>query len=103
MQRMEFEAPTMRRLAAVIVGSMFWCVSLAGAQEPTAAPLFPNSPPVLVLPPSLAAASAGQTAGQPSWLVERRACEGCPPRSVGKAFFQTTVVNVFYGIANLVR
>ena len=32
-----------------------------------------------------------------------RVCAGCPPRSVGRALWQTTVVNVFYGIANLVR
>ena len=51
----------------------------------------------------VAAASAAQTPDQPSWIVERRACEGCPPRSVGRALFQTTVVNVMYGLANLVR
>jgi hypothetical protein len=37
------------------------------------------------------------------WTVERRACEGCPPRSVGHAFLDTTIVNVFYEIANLAR
>src|SRR4029077_410175 len=48
-------------------------------------------------------------AGQPpradpsSWAAERRACEGCPRRSVGSAFLDTTVINVFYGGANLVR
>ena len=43
--------------------------------------------------------------GQPpsDWLVERRACEGCPPRSVGRALLQTTMINVFYGAANLIR
>jgi hypothetical protein len=82
---------------------MFLGVSLAGAQEPPA-PLFPaKDPPVLFHPSSFSAPADGQTPGQPSWLTERRACEGCPPRSVGKALFQTTVVNVFYGIANLVR
>ena len=35
--------------------------------------------------------------------TERRACDGCPPRSVGRAFFDTTIVNVFYEIANLAR
>jgi hypothetical protein len=38
-----------------------------------------------------------------SWVAERRACPGCPPRSVGKALFQTTMVNVAYELANLIR
>ena len=41
---------------------------------------------------------------QPAWWVaERRACEGCPRRSVGRALFQTTMINVFYEAANLIR
>ena len=40
---------------------------------------------------------------QEPWLAEGRACEGCPPRRVGKAFLQTTYVNVFYELANLAR
>ena len=47
-------------------------------------------------------AAAQQSASAPA-AGERRACEGCPPRSVGKALFQTTIVNVFYEVANLVR
>ena len=39
----------------------------------------------------------------PWWVAERRACEGCPPRSVGRALFQTTMINVFYEMANLIR
>ena len=35
--------------------------------------------------------------------ASERLCAGCPPRSVGRALWQTTVINVFYGIANLVR
>jgi len=46
---------------------------------------------------------ADQPSGQPSWAAERRACEGCPRRSVGHAFIDVTVINVFYGLANLVR
>jgi len=38
-----------------------------------------------------------------SWAAEHRACEGCPPRRVGHAFLDTTVINVFYGAANLIR
>ena len=44
-----------------------------------------------------------ETQNQPAWVAERRACEGCPRRSVGRALLQTTVVNVFYELANLGR
>ena len=48
--------------------------------------------------------SDGDTGQQPfDWVAERRACEGCPPRSVGRALFQTTIINVFYEAANLIR
>src|SRR5215204_7335264 len=52
---------------------------------------------------TIAKPSDTQPADQPSWIAERRACPGCPPRSVGKALFQTTMVNVVYELANLVR
>jgi len=39
----------------------------------------------------------------PDPYAAARPCAGCPPRSVGRSFLQVTVVNVFYGIANLVR
>lgn len=35
--------------------------------------------------------------------AKERVCAGCPPRSVGRALWQTTAVNVVYGLANLVR
>lgn len=35
--------------------------------------------------------------------ASERTCAACPPRSVGRALWQTTVINVFYGMANLVR
>ena len=31
------------------------------------------------------------------------ACDGCPHRSVGRAFLDTTLINVVYGLANLAR
>ena len=31
------------------------------------------------------------------------ACDGCPKRSVGRAFLDTTLINVVYGLANLAR
>jgi hypothetical protein len=34
------------------------------------------------------------SADQPSGIAERRACPACPPRSVGKALFQTTIGEV---------
>ncbi|HET9703791.1 MAG TPA: DUF3943 domain-containing protein [Vicinamibacterales bacterium] len=37
------------------------------------------------------------------WQAERRACEGCPRRGVGRALLQTTLINVLYETANLVR
>ena len=36
-------------------------------------------------------------------IEEPRACDGCPLRSVGKAIWQTTAINIIYGLANLVR
>ena len=49
---------------------------------------------------------AGQGPGPanpPAWFVERRACDGCPRRSVGRAFVDSTAVNVLYELANLAR
>jgi hypothetical protein len=43
----------------------------------------------------------GQAPGDP--VPGRRACDGCPPRSVGRSLFQTTMINVFYEAANLIR
>ena len=37
------------------------------------------------------------------WQAEHRACEGCPRRSVGRALLQTTLINVVYEMANLIR
>ena len=106
MQSIEIEPLKMRRVALVMLGSMLWGASLCAAQGTHEAPS-PDaiSPPTMLADqtPLFAAASVAQTPGEPTLIVERRACEGCPPRSVGKAVFQTTVVNVAYGLANLVR
>lgn len=37
------------------------------------------------------------------WASERRACDGCPRRSVGRALWQTTFINIIYEAANLIR
>jgi hypothetical protein len=96
--------------------ALLGCATIVGAQTAPEAPADGGPPPSLAtLPTEQGAASVAavaepadpaegaQTPGQPSWIAEGRACEGCPPRSVGKAIWQTTVVNVFYGVANLVR
>jgi len=89
MHKVTFEPPKMRCVAVVMLGSMLWGVSLLAAQGTQEAPApDSNGPPTLAdQAASLAAASDAQTPGQPSWIAERRACEGCPPRSVGRALF----------------
>src|SRR5436190_15198601 len=54
------------------------------------------------------ASLAQETTAQPppaatTAAADARACAACPKRSVGRALFQTTIVNVFYETANLVR
>jgi hypothetical protein len=66
----------------------------------------PHAPmPLLARALELAPESAeGDPSQEPfDWKAERRACEGCPRRSVGRALFQTTMINVFYETVNLVR
>jgi hypothetical protein len=43
-----------------------------------------------------------QSPDQPSPDADRR-CDGCPPRSVGKALLHTTLINGVYELANLIR
>jgi Domain of unknown function (DUF3943) len=78
--------------------NLLTCVLLAGAAPLEARPeqaLSRLDRPTPLLVPALQ---------QPfDWKAERRACEGCPRRSVGRALFQTTMINVFYELANLIR
>jgi hypothetical protein len=63
-----------------------------------------QTPFVLNLAPVIPSSIMSEPTQEPQWWVaERRACEGCPPRSVGRALFQTTMINVFYEMANLIR
>ena len=59
-----------------------------------------NLPPAAAQLPESVPPAAAQ---RPDASAEGRACEGCPPRSVGRALFDTTMVNVFYEVANLAR
>ncbi len=104
---------------SVALWALVTAVGVAGAaraQTPPATSADPDiSPPWLTAAAEraatlLAAGADVQTAGvagqdpdQPWWVAERRACEGCPKRSVGKAFLWATLVNVVYGSANLAR
>ena len=61
--------------------------------------LEPVGPPEGMLGKSIALAETEQ----PTKSGGQRACDGCPRRSVGRALFQTTMLNVFYEAANLIR
>ena len=118
MSRPPYPLPETTSIGRVLV---LTCASLLGAvhvvDAQNALDTFGDSsqsPPLIIQASALAAASgviddagvqpsAGQAPGQPSWVAERRACEGCAPRSVGKALFQTTIINVLYETANLIR
>jgi hypothetical protein len=53
----------------------------------------------------LSSARTGTTVPEadPQSIDLKRACDGCPPRSVGKAMWHTTAINGFYELANLIR
>jgi hypothetical protein len=68
------------RTAALTGAILLGFAGLAGAQTLDAGPARDQTPP-----------------------AQNRACDGCPPRSVGKSIFQVTVINVAYGLANLIR
>jgi hypothetical protein len=75
-------------------------------REPTSQSASTRAPSV---PAATEAADASQAnedrAGQQPVppVDERRACDGCPRRSVGRALLQTTLINVLYEAANLIR
>ena len=106
MPSIEFEPPGWGVWAVVVLGSLLWGVSLCAAQGTPVAPSPDAQEPPTRLADQMAsvvAASVAQEPAEPAWVAERRACEGCPPRSVGRALFQTTIINVFYELANLAR
>ena len=80
---------------------------LASAASLRAAP----DPPGSILSHLDAAIAAGALEAEPADVVQPladpsaqgRACDGCPPRSVGRALFQSTIINAAYGAVNLMR
>ena len=66
-------------------------VAVAGARAGAASPFTLESTPPLEPPQGDAQTADG------------RPCDGCPPRRLGTAFLQVTVVNVIYELANLAR
>ena len=97
-------------------GALAWllgfgvCSAAAAAQPPFQVDREESATPdedagfVLGFRPELPFSVSSDASQQPiDWIAERRACEGCPPRSVGRSLFQTTMINVFYEAANLIR
>lgn len=56
-----------------------------------------------VVPASAQTAVPPPVEETPQAAAEHRACDGCPRRSVGRAFLDTTIINVAYELANLAR
>ena len=71
------------------------CLGLTG-QAPPQPTLVPS--PTLLLTQATPAPPGSRERGP-----DGRACPGCPPRRLGKAFLQSTYVNVVYELANLIR
>jgi hypothetical protein len=86
-------------LRAGVLTSIIVIVSAGSATAQTSSLV----PPPRVPPPSPLVVAPDETADEPSSGSERRACDGCPPRRVGRAFLQTTMINVAYELANLIR
>jgi Domain of unknown function (DUF3943) len=88
------------------------CAAMAAvegsAQPLTAAAATPAAPPTRGASERREQAAYAEQDGQEkpaivAQTVGDRACDGCPPRRLGKAFLQVTYVNVVYEMANLIR
>ena len=84
-------------LLAVLAGG----AALSAQSATPAEPLLDQAIALVENDPSGQDAGGGGDAD--GWASERRGCEGCPRRSVGRAFFAATMINVFYEAANLAR
>ncbi len=74
-------------------------------QPPPAATVDPLDASDFIVKPTLFAVRPNDDFLFPAQATadEKRACDGCPRRRIGKAFLQVTIVNVFYEAANLIR
>jgi Domain of unknown function (DUF3943) len=99
--------------AAVVAAAWIACAAQTHAfqQEPETIAAAPGLTQVMVPPEAGGAEGPSDTRSgdgtqqqvPPDWIAERRACEGCPSRSVGRSIFQATMINVAYGLGNLIR
>jgi len=80
-------------------------VSMTLASLLVAASSFAQPPPEPAAPLDLqpAADLIGPADQSNQARTDNRACDGCPARRVGRALWQTTAINVIYGLANLGR
>jgi hypothetical protein len=82
---------------------LFLAAGSAGAQTTTEQPVPALTPASLATVPLSIAPLPTASLSPTLFDQAQRPCDGCPPRSVGKALFQVTMVNVFYELANLIR
>src|SRR5262245_32508149 len=97
--------PTLFALAILFVASSVRAQVLLPPDAPTLQlPASPRQPALVQVAPSLSLLStAAAAAAQSPQPAGNRACDGCPPRRIGTALFQATMINVFYGLGNLAR
>ena len=95
--------PLLACVLAVLGSTMTGAAQNVSAPDPPAIAQVDATPSVTTQEVAPQATAARFDTTVPAWQLEGRACEGCPVRSVGRALFQTTVVNGLYEIANLVR
>src|SRR6187397_945891 len=97
--------PHIRWTASILTLAAFLLSSDAQAQSPSTVDPRAGFSATAFGPDSLSRAVAA--ASDDAWLAQapgdHRPCPGCPPRRLGTAFIQATVINVFYELGNLAR
>lgn len=88
----------------LLIGLLLLLPATAIAQQSAGPPVSASEPFQFKWPANVFSVSpAPQQEPARDWAAERRACDGCPRRSVGRALWQTTFINIVYELANLVR